>query len=37
MGAMMAMLVLAIVPVVIFYLFGQKYIIKGVAAGAVKG
>lgn len=37
MGAMMAMLVLAIVPVIIFYLFGQKYIIKGVAAGAVKG
>ena len=37
MGAMMAMLVLAIVPVVIFYLFCQKYIIKGVAAGAVKG
>jgi raffinose/stachyose/melibiose transport system permease protein len=37
MGAMMAMLVLAIVPIVIFYLAGQKYIIKGVAAGAVKG
>lgn len=37
MGAMMAMLVLAIVPVVIFYLSCQKYIIKGVAAGAVKG
>ena len=37
MGAMMAMLVLAILPVVIFYLFCQKYIIKGVAAGAVKG
>ena len=37
MGAMMAMLVLAIVPVVIFYLTCQKYIIKGVAAGAVKG
>lgn len=37
MGAMMAMLVLAIVPVVIFYLACQKYIIKGVAAGAVKG
>ena len=37
MGAMMAMLVLAMVPVVIFYLFCQKYIIKGVAAGAVKG
>lgn len=37
MGAMMAMLVLAIVPIIIFYLFSQKYIIKGVAAGAVKG
>ncbi len=37
MGAMMAMLVLAVVPVVIFYLFCQKYIIKGVASGAVKG
>lgn len=37
MGAMMAMLVLSIIPVVVFYLLGQKYIIKGVAAGAVKG
>ena len=37
MGAMMAMLVLAMVPVIIFYLFCQKYIIKGVLAGAVKG
>lgn len=37
MGAMMAMLVLSIVPVIIFYLACQKYIIKGVAAGAVKG
>ncbi len=37
MGAMMAMLVLAVLPVVIFYLSSQKYIIKGVAAGAVKG
>ncbi len=37
MGAMMAMLVLSIIPVIVFYLFGQKYIIKGVAAGAVKG
>jgi raffinose/stachyose/melibiose transport system permease protein len=37
MGAMMAMLVLAIVPIVIFYLSCQKYIIKGVVAGAVKG
>lgn len=37
MGAMMAMLVLSIIPVVVFYLTCQKYIIKGVAAGAVKG
>jgi raffinose/stachyose/melibiose transport system permease protein len=37
MGAMMAALVLAMIPIVIFYLFGQKYIIKGVTAGAVKG
>lgn len=37
MGAMMAMLVLAILPVIVFYLSCQKYIIKGVAAGAVKG
>lgn len=37
MGAMMAMIVLAIIPVVIFYLSCQKYIIKGVVAGAVKG
>lgn len=37
MGAMMAMLVLAIVPIVIFYFACQKYIIKGVVSGAVKG
>lgn len=37
MGAMMAMLVLSIVPVVVFYLLCQKHIIKGVVAGAVKG
>lgn len=37
MGAMMALILLAIIPVVIFYLCCQKYIIKGVAAGAVKG
>lgn len=37
MGALMAMLVLAVLPVIIFYLFCQKYIIKGVAAGALKG
>lgn len=37
MGAMMAMLVLAIIPIVVFYMFCQKYIISGVVAGAVKG
>ncbi len=37
MGALMAMLVLAIIPIIIFYLISQKYIIKGVIAGAVKG
>ncbi len=37
MGAMMAMLILAIIPIVIFYLSLQKHIIKGVVAGAVKG
>ena len=37
MGAMMALLVLAIIPIVIFYLTSQKHIIKGVAAGALKG
>ena len=36
-GGLMAMLVLAMVPLVVFYLFCQKYIIKGVVAGAVKG
>lgn len=36
-GGFMAMLVLAIIPIVIFYLFSQKYIIRGVIAGAVKG
>ncbi len=37
MGAMMAMLVLAVIPIIIFYIFCQKYIIEGVVAGAVKG
>ncbi|MEE1219485.1 MAG: carbohydrate ABC transporter permease [Ruminococcus sp.] len=37
MAAMMAMLVLAIIPIIVFYLACQKYIIKGVMAGAVKG
>lgn len=36
-GGFMAMLVIAIIPIVVFYLFCQKYIIKGVTAGAVKG
>jgi len=36
-GAMMAALVLAIVPIIIFYIAVQKYIIEGVVAGAVKG
>lgn len=37
MGALMATLILAIIPIVIFYLACQKYIIRGVMAGAVKG
>ncbi|MCI7474747.1 MAG: carbohydrate ABC transporter permease [Clostridiales bacterium] len=37
MGAIMAALIMAVIPVVIFYLSCQKHIIKGVAAGAVKG
>lgn len=37
MGAMMAMLVLAMIPIIVFYLSCQKHIIKGVTAGAVKG
>ena len=36
-GGFMAMLVLAIIPIIIFYLASQKYIIKGVISGAVKG
>lgn len=37
MGALMAMLILAILPIIIFYAIAQKSIIKGVVAGAVKG
>ena len=37
MGSLMAMLVLAIIPIILFYLVGQKSILKGVIAGAVKG
>ncbi len=36
-GAMMAVLVLAILPIIVFYILAQKYIIEGVVAGAVKG
>ncbi len=36
-GGFMAMLVLTIIPIVIFYISSQKYIIRGVIAGAVKG
>ena len=36
-GGFMAMLVLAIIPIIIFYISSQKYIIKGVISGAVKG
>lgn len=36
-GAMMALIVLSIIPIVIFYFTCQKYIIKGIMAGAVKG
>ena len=37
MGAMMAMIVLAIIPIILFYGFCQKYIIEGVISGEVKG
>ncbi len=37
MGPMMACIMLAIIPIIIVYLFGQKHIIKGVVSGAVKG
>ena len=36
-GGFMAMLVLAIIPIIVFYICSQKYIIKGVISGAVKG
>jgi len=36
-GATMALILMSIIPVIVFYLTCQKYIIKGVAAGAVKG
>ncbi|MBP8640327.1 MAG: carbohydrate ABC transporter permease [Oscillospiraceae bacterium] len=37
MGAIMAALIMAVIPVIVFYLSSQKHIVKGVAAGAVKG
>ncbi len=37
MGPMMASIILTVFPIIVFYLFSQKYIIKGVVAGAVKG
>ena len=37
MGAIMACLIMAVIPMIIFYLSAQKHIIEGVAAGAVKG
>ena len=37
MGPMMASIMFTVIPIVIVYLVGQKHIIKGVAAGAVKG
>ncbi|MBO5496823.1 MAG: carbohydrate ABC transporter permease [Oscillospiraceae bacterium] len=36
-GATMAVIMLSIIPIIVVYIFCQKYIIKGVAAGAVKG
>jgi len=37
MGAIMAMIIFSLLPIVIFYLLSQKHIIKGITAGAVKG
>ena len=36
-GATMAVIMMSIIPIIIVYIFCQKHIIKGVAAGAVKG
>ena len=36
MGALMACIILSIIPIVVFYISCQKYIIKGVVDGAVK-
>lgn len=37
MGPMMACIMLTVLPIIVVYLLGQKHIIKGVVAGAVKG
>ena len=37
MGAIMACLIMTIIPIIVFYSISQQYIIKGIAAGAVKG
>ena len=37
MGPMMACIMITVLPIIIMYLFCQKYIIEGVIAGAVKG
>ncbi len=37
MGALMAMLVLAVLPIIVFYALAQRFIVRGVVAGAVKG
>ena len=36
-GAMMAMVIISIIPIIVFYLFAQKSIVRGIVAGAVKG
>jgi raffinose/stachyose/melibiose transport system permease protein len=36
-GGLMAMLILAILPILAFYIFAQRYVIEGITAGAVKG
>ena len=37
MGSIMAMIIFSLLPIVVFYLFAQKHIVKGITAGAVKG
>jgi raffinose/stachyose/melibiose transport system permease protein len=36
-GYMMAVIIMALIPIIIFYFSCQKYIIKGITAGSVKG